>query len=156
MALPTPSFYDPKRISEVYIERAGVVAKEARTFRDHHNIAPAGQDDFRIAAFGIDCQIGFIHPEASLCVPGAIDDTQRTLEWIYRNLDRLTGLHFSMDTHRVFQIFHPAWWTDPDGKHPEPLTPITYDDVKGGKWKPLAHPREALEYCKQLEATGKC
>jgi len=33
----------------------------------------------RIAAFGIDAQIGFCIPGASLFVPGAVEDTQRTV-----------------------------------------------------------------------------
>src|SRR5258706_7905449 len=119
-----PTFYDRARIRDVYVERAGLVAAEADEVRKRHGVKPSSQDKYRIAAFGIDCQIGFCTPGASLFVPGAVEDTQRTLGWLYGNLDRLTGLHFSMDTHRVFQIFHPAWWTDLEGKHPQPFTPI--------------------------------
>ncbi|MCC6748460.1 MAG: nicotinamidase [Deltaproteobacteria bacterium] len=155
MTLPLPSFYDPKRVGELYLERAAQIAETALDYRLRHGLRPAGQDRYRIAAFGIDCQVGFCTPGASLFVPGAVEDTQRTLEWLYRNLDRLTGLHFSMDTHRVFQVFHPAWWIDVEGKHPGPFTPVTYEDVRSGKWRPISHPRECLEYCKKLEATGK-
>jgi len=150
-----PDFYDPDRVDEVYIERAALVSQAAIEYRVKHRIKPSGQDSFRIAAFGIDCQVGFCVPSASLFVPGAVEDTRRTLDWIYANLDRITGLHFSLDTHRVFQIFHPAWWIDGNGDHPAPLTVIRYDDVKSGKWTPVSHPREALEYCKKLEEGGK-
>jgi nicotinamidase-related amidase len=153
--LPIPKFYDPKTVGDVYIERAGLVAAAADEYRVKHGVKPAAQDRFKIAGFGIDCQIGFCTPGASLFVPGAVDDTRRTIAWIYGNLDKLTALHFSMDTHRVFQIFHPAWWIDAEGKHPAPMTPITYDDVRSGKWSPIAHPKECLEYCKKLEASGR-
>jgi nicotinamidase-related amidase len=155
MSLPIPKFYEAHRVGEAYIERAALVAETALDYRLRHQIKPAGQDKFRIAAFGIDCQVGFCVPGASLFVPGAVEDTQRTIGWIYRNLDKISGLHFSMDTHRLFQIFHPAWWTDIEGKHPAPLTPITYEDVRSGKYKPIAHPKECLEYCKALEKDGK-
>ena len=155
MKLAFPRYYEPSKVGEVYLERAGLVAEEAAEARDRMKIPPAGEDAFKIAAFGIDAQIGFCAPGASLFVPGAVEDTRRAVEWLYRNLDRITGLHFSMDTHRVFQIFHPAWWTDPDGKHPAPLTPITAADVRRGDWTPLAHPKECLEYVKKLESTGK-
>lgn len=155
MTLPIPSFYDASRAADVYVERADLVAELAARYAQQHGIQPSAGDKFRIAAFGIDCQIGFSVPGASLFVPGAVEDTKRTLAWIYRNLDKLTALHFSMDTHRVYQIFHPAWWVDSKGGHPAPFTPITYEDVKLGKWKPIAHPRECLEYCKKLEGTGK-
>ncbi len=147
----TPAFHDDKRIGELWIERAAEVADAARTA----DLAPASADKERIAAFGIDCQVGFCTPGASLFVPGAVDDMRRTLDWLYRNMERITALHFSLDTHRVFQIFHPAWWTDDKGNHPAPFTPIFHEDVRAGRWTPLAHPRECLEYTKRLEETGK-
>jgi nicotinamidase-related amidase len=150
-----PKFYDPSRIPEIYLERAALVAEEAESFRKAHGVLPAAKDKFKIAAFGIDCQIGFCTPGASLFVPGAVEDTRRTVEWLYRNLATITGLHFSMDTHRVFHIFHPSYWFDERGAHPAPFTAITHDDVRSGRWTPIAHPRECLEYVKKLEASGK-
>jgi nicotinamidase-related amidase len=155
MQLPIPSFYDSESLKQIHLERAAMVADEAAAYRAKYDIRAAGQDKFKIAAFGIDCQIGFCTPGASLFVPGAVEDTDRAIRWIYRHLDRLTGLHFSMDTHRVFQIFHPAWWVDPEGHHPAPFTPIHYQDVRRGDWTPVSNPRESLEYCQRLEASGK-
>ena len=154
-ALPAPAFYRSDSVGTLYMERAGLVADEAAAYRARHDVSPSRDDRFRIAAFGIDCQVGFSTPGASLFVPGAVEDTRRTVEWIYRNLGVLTGLHFSMDTHRVFQIFHPAWWLDAEGNHPPAFTPIAYEDVRSGKWLPIAHPRFCLEYCKRLEETGR-
>jgi nicotinamidase-related amidase len=155
MSLPLPSFYDPAQVGQLYLERAGLVAEAAEAYAANHGIRPAGQDKVRVAAFGIDVQVGFCTPGASLFVPGAVDDSRRTVEWLYRYLDRLTGLFFSLDTHRVFQIFHPAWWVDAKGQHPAPLTPIFYDDVRAGKWVAVSHPKESLEYVKKLEASKK-
>jgi nicotinamidase-related amidase len=155
MNLPLPDHYDPDHLVDVRLERAAQVADAAVAWRDRHGILPAGRDGVRIAAFGIDAQIGFCTPGASLFVPGAVEDTRRAVEWIYRNLDRLTGLHFSLDTHRVFQIFHPGWWKGPDGRPPAPFTPITAEEVRAGRWTPISHPRECLEYCQRLESSGK-
>lgn len=151
MTLPLPDFYEPDSVKDLYLERSHRVADAAIAYRDRQKIKPAGQDRYRVAAFGIDCQVGFCTPGASLFVPGAVEDTQRTLAWLYGNLDRISGLHFSMDTHRMFQIFHPVWWTDEKGRHPDPFTPIRFEDVKAGRWTPLSHPRESLEYVKRLE-----
>ena len=153
--MPLPTFYDASRVREIYLERVGLVADAAQDYKRRTKIAPAAQDKLRIAAFGIDCQVGFCAPGASLFVPGAVEDTTRTIEWLYRNLDRITQVAFSLDTHRVFQIFHPAWWIDDDGNHPAPFTNISLADVREGKWKPVAHPAECLEYVKRLEAAGK-
>jgi nicotinamidase-related amidase len=150
-----PRFYDRASVPTVYVERAAMVAEAADEYRKSAKIIPSAQDKFRIAAFGIDCQVGFCTPGASLFVPGAVEDSTRTVEWMYRNLDKITGLFFSMDTHRVFQIFHPAWWVDIKGNHPPPLTPVFYEEVRAGKWTAVSHPKESLEYCKKLESTGK-
>jgi nicotinamidase-related amidase len=153
--LPLPMFYDAQKVRDVHLERAALIAEIADEYRKKHAVAPSAKDKVRVAAFGIDAQIGFCTPGASLFVPGAVEDTQRTIKWIYENLDKITQLHFSLDTHRVFQIFHPAWWIGADDKHPAPFTPISLQDVRDGKWKAIAHPAECLEYVKRLEASGK-
>ena len=150
-----PSFYDPQKVPEIFLERGALVADAADEARKKRGIKPSASDTVKIAAFGIDCQIGFCTPGASLFVPGAVEDTQRTIAWLYRNLEKITGLYFSLDTHRVFQIFHPAFWVDAQGKHPAPFTPVFHEDVRSGKWSPIAHPKECLEYTKKLEASGK-
>lgn len=155
MTLPLPKFFDVETVRDLYLERADIVAQEAETYRRMHQIAPAEQDTYRIAAFGVDCQVGFCTPGASLFVPGAVEDTQRTLGWLYRNLNKITDLYFSLDTHSVFQIFHPSWWADADGEHPPPFTPITYDEVRSGRWIPVAHQEESVEYCRKLQESGK-
>lgn len=153
--LPAPRFYDRSKVSSVYVERASLVAEVADEYRRKHAVPPSSRDEVRVAAFGIDAQIGFCTPGVSLFVPGAVEDAQRTLDWLYRNLDQITQLHFSLDTHRIFQVSHPAWWVDDDGKHPPPFMPITKKDVECGRWRPVMQPAESLEYVEKLEATGK-
>lgn len=155
MTLPLPEHYIKDDVNRIYQERAGLVSDAASEYRKKHDLSSSREDVDRIAVFGIDCQIGFTHPEASLYVPGAEDDMRRAVEWIYKNLDRITTLHFSMDTHRVYQIFHPAWWINDEGEHPEPFTQITHDDVRSGKWRARFNPRAALEYTDKLERSGK-
>jgi nicotinamidase-related amidase len=90
-----------------------------------------------------------------LFVNGGVEDMRRATEWMYRNLDRLTGLYFSLDTHSIYQIFHAAWWVDQRGQHPAPMTAITADDVRCGRWQPKFCADESLEYCQKLETQGK-
>jgi nicotinamidase-related amidase len=151
--MQTPDFYHPAQLTQLYLERAALVADAADAARAH--LASASQDHLRIAAFGIDCQVGFCLPGASLFVPGAVEDMERTISWFYNNIERITSLYLSLDTHAAFQIFHPAWWRDPHGRSPSPLTVITAQDQREGRWTPIANPSECLEYCEQLEATGR-
>ncbi|MBX7100286.1 MAG: nicotinamidase [Myxococcaceae bacterium] len=153
--LPLPGHYEAKQVSQLSLERAGLLADAGEAWAKKHGITPSATDKVKVAAFGIDVQVGFCTPGASLFVPGAVEDTTRTVEWLYRNLGTITGLFFSMDTHRVFQIFHPAWWVDAKGNHPAPFTPIFAEDVRKGTWSAVVHPRESLEYVKKLEASGK-
>ncbi|MCA8911272.1 MAG: nicotinamidase [Planctomycetes bacterium] len=151
----TPAYYSPEQASKLYMERAGEVAEAALAWRRRHDIKPAATDDMRIALLGIDVQNCFAMPGGSLFVPGAVEDTQSALNWLYTNLPRVTGLYFSLDTHSVYQVFHPAWWADADGNHPAPLTPISAADVEGGRWRALREPEASLEYVRKLEQGGR-
>lgn len=155
MSLPPPRFHDDARAGQLYLERVAEVSEEALRYAAEHRVRPAREDGLRIAAFGIDVQVAFCTPGASLFVPGAVEDTQRTLRWLYANLDRLTGLVFSLDTHRAFQIFHPAWWRDARGRPPAPMTVITAQDVRDGRWTATRFQEESLAYCEALEASGR-
>ena len=140
MSMGPPRFYDPLTVGMLYLERAALVAGEAAALRAAERVREAREDRERIAAFGIDCQVAFCIPGASLFVPGAVEDTVRVVEWLYRNLARITTLVLSLDTHTVHQIFHPSAWLDEEGHHPAPFTVITTDDVRRGRWRPLLRP----------------
>lgn len=155
MVLPVPEFFARQNVSSVYVERAGLVAEVAEAYSKKHGLRPAADDRVRMAAFGIDVQIGFCMPGASLFVPGAVEDTTRTIEWMYRNLNCLSALYFSLDTHHLFQIFHPAWWVDAEGNHPVPFTTVSMRDLEQGRWRPVTHSDASLEYVRKLESTGK-
>jgi nicotinamidase-related amidase len=154
--LPFPSFYDASKVADLFCSRSKLVAAVARQYAKDQNIKPAYEDKFKIAVFGIDTQIDFCLPFGSLFVPGAVEDSVRTCEFIYRNLDVITSLNFSLDTHKLFQIFHPAWWLDTmTGDHPEDFTMITAQSIRDGRYQPLFFAQESIEYCEELERTGK-
>jgi nicotinamidase-related amidase len=160
--LPLPPYYEPGAVGTLFLERAAMIAEAAGRFRGERSIPPASADVKRTAALGIDCQVAFCLPGASLFVPGAVQDSRRAIEWLYRNLASVTTLFFTLDTHSVFQVFHPTSWVDGDGKHPAPFTPISARDVREGRWTPVLvdpevpDPRAAaVEYCEKLEATGR-
>lgn len=153
-----PSFYDRNKVGQIHLtgfDRYLQIAQEAAEFRKRLGIKPASEDKFKIAVFSIDEQIGFCIPGASLFVPGAVEDSQRGCDFIYRNIDVITNLQYSLDTHRAFQIFYPTFWIDKDGNNPAPFTMITTDDIRKGKWIPALYPLEAESYVAELEKTGK-
>jgi len=153
--MTVPSFVRPTDVSDLYMERSQIVSSEAHAWAKSSRVRPSSADTKKVAVFGIDVQVAFCTPGASLFVPGAVEDNTRALAFLYANLDRITTLAFSLDTHRVFQIFHPSWWVDANGANPAPLTPVSYADVKAGKWRATRFSSESEEYVRLLEQGGK-
>lgn len=118
---------------------------------------PASKDSPRVLAWLIDVQVDFVFPApiGRLTVPNALEDTRRTIQWIYQNVHQVTQIAASLDTHTPFQIFYPPWWRDTNGNHPAPFTVITAEDVRKGRWQPTTEPVWSIRYLEELEQHGK-
>jgi len=99
--------------------------------------------------------VDFIHKDGALSVPGAIEDTRRTIEWIFSHAAEITHITASLDSHLPTQIFYATWWTNPEGEHPVPFTLITGEDVDARRWQPLYESAWSREYVHLLEAQAK-
>lgn len=146
-----PSFYDPERIGTLFYPDVAAIEEEATAA----NLPPAAGDKQNVHLVIIDMQIDFCHEQGSLYVPGALEDIERLIQFIYRNGEHITNITCTLDSHLPFQIFHPPWWADTNGNHPDPLTIITYDEIQEGKWRPLVAPSYSKNYVKELEAQAK-
>lgn len=146
-----PGFYDPERVGSVYrpdIYAATEAAADAK-------LRSANADDLRVLLLLVDPQVDFVHNDGALSVPGAVEDTRRTIEWLYQNVERITAIAASLDSHIPLQIFFPTWWVNSDGEHPEPYTPITQGDLDEGAWQPLFEKEWSREYVRQLQEQAK-
>ncbi len=148
---PFPQFYDPGRIGRLFYPDVAAIAAEAAAA----GLRPAADDATKTHLVVIDMQVDFCHARGSLNVPGALDDIRRLIEFIYRNAESITQITCSLDSHLPFQIFHPAWWADAEGRHPAPFTLITYQDIQNGAWRPLVDPVWSTRYVKTLEEQAK-
>jgi hypothetical protein len=129
---------------------------EIITLGKQENLAPASQDKRKVLLLVIDVQNDFMEGIGSLPVQGSKGDVERLTRWIYANMENITQIICSLDTHSISQIFHPEWWVDKDGNQPQPFTLITYADVLSGKWSAANGKNDvSLDYLKNLEATGK-
>lgn len=146
-----PTFYDPFRVGTLYVPNYLAVTDAARAA----GIAPAGEDTTRTLLLLIDAQVDFVHTDGALSVPGAVEDTRRTIEWLYRNLSRVSAIAASLDSHLPVQIFSPSWWVDADGAHPQPFTVIAHEDVVTGRWRALYLSEWSLDYTERLERDAK-
>ncbi len=148
-----PAIYNANRVGQIYEpDFQNAYERGLAEFK-----APASQDSPRVLAWLIDVQVDFVFPAPTgrLTVPGAVEDTRRTLEWIYRNVHQITQIAASLDTHTPFQIFYPSWWKNRQGEHPAPFTVITADDVRQGIWQPVTEPVWSIRYLEELERDGK-
>lgn len=146
-----PTFYVPKRVGQLYKTDANKAITEG--IASELNLA--SDDSRHIILILVDPQVDFIHRDGALSVPGAVEDTQRTIEWIYHHAHQITSIAASLDSHIPVQIFHPSWWIDTNDQHPDPFTPISSDDVQSSKWKPLYEYDWSIEYVKKLEVQAK-
>lgn len=80
--------------------------------------------------FIIDPQKDFM-PGGALGVPGADKDMKRLADFIKLNKDAINNIIVTLDSHHSVHISHPIWWVNKRGKHPEPFTTITKEDVIG-------------------------
>lgn len=142
-----PDFYNPARVGELYTPDVRSAVEAAA----QQDITPASHDNEQILLLLVDAQVDFIHPDGALSVPGAVKDTQRTIEWLFNNLSRVTKIAASLDSHVPIQIFSPTWWMDSNGQPPAPYTVITADQVAAGEWVPQYDAEWSTTYVRQLE-----
>jgi nicotinamidase-related amidase len=137
--LPVPPHFEPSRVGEVWRVPYEERAREAPAWAEEHGLGAASDDPFRLALLVVDVQNTFCIPEFELFVGGrsgraAIDDSRRLCEFIYRNLGAITQIFPSLDTHHAMQVFHAIWLADEYGKHPDPFTLVTAEEVESGRW----------------------
>ena len=172
--LPNPSFFDPKHAADwSYRPDVARLAAAAGAWRTEHAIKPSAADERRIHLLLIDVQKDFCFPDGTLYVAGrsgrgAIDDSRRIAELIYRNLGAITDITTTLDTHLAYQIFFPSFWLDRAGQPLSAFRTITADEIAAGDVRP--NPaiakwlcggnytwlcKQVLHYCKELERAGK-
>ena len=172
-----PSFFNPNTVGKIWRVPYQTRASEAQTYAKTHDITPAYTDKSRICLLAIDVQNTFCLPDFELFVGGrsgngAVEDTRRLCEFVYRNLGILTEIAPTMDTHAAAQIFHPMFWVSAAGEHPAPMTMISAEEIAQGQWrvnpaiarniasvqsetKPVDVAAFALHYARQLGAANK-
>lgn len=138
--LPIPEHFSSDRVAEVWKVPYEARASEAHAWANHHGIRPAADDGVKIALVGVDVQNTFCLPGFELFVggrsgTGAVDDSRRLAEFIYRNLGRISEVALTLDTHQAMQIFHAVFLIDEQGRHPAPYTLVSAEDVRRGRWK---------------------
>jgi nicotinamidase/pyrazinamidase len=94
------------------------------------------------------------NPASALPVPGGNVAMQNIAAFIKNKGHKLEDIHVTLDSHRMIDIAHPAWWMNAKGDQPAPMTLISADDIKTGIWAPRnpAFRQRSLAYAETLEA----
>ncbi len=172
--LPVPGFYDPARARDwSYAPDQHQLFLSAQAWRREHGIRPSSQDRKRIQLLLIDLQKDFCFPQGTLYVggrsgTGAMDDSDRIARFLYRNLELVTDVTCTLDTHFPFQIFFPSFWLGGDDQPLAPHQEITVDMIRSGRVWPNPDiawwvcdgdgdwlERQVEFYCQELEKAGK-
>jgi nicotinamidase-related amidase len=138
--LAIPEFFDSGKLDQVWRVPYEERAKDAKDWALQHGLQPASADQTKTWLMLVDVQNTFCIPGFELYVAGrsgrgAVDDNRRLCEFIYHNLDVITQITATMDTHQAMQIFHAIFLVDEQGEHPAPYTNVSAEDVRKGKWK---------------------
>ncbi|MEW6586312.1 MAG: isochorismatase [Nitrospirota bacterium] len=138
--MPVPPHYDPKKVGSIWKVPYQELADRGERWAGDQGIVPASDDRFKLCLIAVDVQNSFCIPGFELFVGGrsglgAVDDNRRLCEFIYRNLDVVTQICPTMDTHQAMQIFHAFYLVNDKGEHPAPFTIVSEEDVLKGVWK---------------------
>lgn len=182
--MPFPAFYDPANADKWdYTPNQSRIFNDAMAYASAKNIKASSTDKRRVALVLIDDQKDFCIPPkfdatgqhvgggalyvAGRSGDGSVQDSRRTAEFVYNNLERITEVHVTMDTHFQKQIFFSSFWVDGSGNAVPPYTAITLDDFNSGKYQ--LHPsvaglcggnyswamKQARFYMEELARAGK-
>lgn len=183
--LPIPAFYDPKNARTWgYRPNLQQVFEAAQEYRRRHNVKPAASSKCKVHVLAIDVQKDFCFPEGTLYVAGrsgtgAMDDSDRFAQFLYREANVITDVSTTLDTHFLFQNFFASFYVDGEGN---PLQPHTLIFAESGRLvhkaldgKTVLHAsvlpnpamasmlevdynwlcKQMLFYCEELQKTGK-
>ena len=142
-----------KIINEKYIgkEENPISQSEIYNLASSVNII---NNDKNEALLIIDAQRDFIDTEkGALAVKGAYYDIKRIIKFIYDNIESLSSIYATMDTHRYDSIFHPFLWKKPNGEYAEPFTEITLEKIENSEIIPVYKDIQT-EYIKKLKEQG--
>ncbi len=102
------------------------------------------------------------------CGTGATDDCARLCAFVYRNLDRITDITCTLDSHQPLQIFMPGFWEDSHGGPVGAHRLVSAEDLHRGELRPTDQAvaeladgnrqwldKQVLDYCEQLASAGR-
>lgn len=161
-------FEEIVNVSKIGTTEAGIDLPQVMMMADKEVKVPASRDIDRVEIMMIDNQFDFISPQGALPVEGAVADTERLCRFIYKFMDKIYRIRYTLDWHKYSHIFFSSGWvygkdfTDENGDHKKGehvlpgVTVITSEGIKEGKFKAdLPNETKEQTYVKNVEAGGE-
>lgn len=132
-----PSYYDPTRVGVLYEPDALAAISAGLIAREKIALVDRDSDKRWSALVSIDMLNDFVLKNFALPVTGAVADTRRAIELIYKRPLLFDEMFLITELHFRLQIRFSTWWVDENGNHPKKFTKISAEDVEKGIWRPV-------------------
>ena len=99
----------------------------------------------------VDPQKDFTDPKGALYVQGADKDCERLAKFIIKHLSDIDEIYVTLDTHKKYDIAHPGSWLDDKGNIVNPMTLITDEDLREGRFIPSRDEGWAYFYVNKIK-----
>lgn len=157
-------FEDIIDVTKIGTHESGADLRRVMMLADKEEKKYARLDTERVELMFIDNQNDFISPVGGLPVEGAVEDTERMCRFIYKFMDQIYRIRYTMDWHSSSHIFFSSAWVygkdciGADGqehKVGEPVCPntvITYEGIRAGDFvSAMPSANKALTYVKNVD-----
>jgi len=166
-----PKFFQEKDVFDIWAVDTNQTSLAANQWilEQEKGITPSIKDEFKVCLLIIDMQIDFCHPLQPLFCGGktgcgAAEDVAKLSRYIYQNLDYITEINCTLDSHYRYSIFYPDFWINMSFQNPLPYSTISSKDVLEEEWIPIIDGRVGAEesvkmqivnYLEELEKNSK-
>lgn len=144
-------------VNEDYIAKEENPIKQSDIYKLAEEFASSSNNkksENNYAMLIVDAQRDFIDAEkGALPVRGAKQDISRITKFIFENINSISAIYTTIDTHRYDAIFHPCLWKDKEGNDVKPFTEITIEKIENKEVIPVFEDIQ-IDYVKTLKSQG--
>lgn len=163
-----PDFYKAENVFDWdYHPNTYSLFTEAVKYNNSIQIPSSRNDKKKIYLINLFPQKDIVHDKGSFYCDGSTTDLQKTIEFIYQKMDRITALITIMKSHLAYHIMFPYFWVDHKNAFLEPYAIVNSEKIQSGYIRPNPElswwvannnyewlKKQVFYYCYELERKG--